>query len=158
MSDNGKIITLDYLDREAQLYKQAKNNIDENVKIVRKTLEKNTEKEVEAVQQAIINLNTKIEKIMETEFVKEKTHVIEQSEKQMIESIKRAAETFFKVSKVINDKEELSVEQKQAYKNKLYNKILDKFMTKEEKQIFNQIINTSGVPMIFMGGNSMIEY
>lgn len=158
MSDNGKIITLDYLDREAQLYKQAKNNIEENVKIVRKTLEKNTEKEVEAVQKAIKNLNTKIEKIMETEFVKEKTHKIEKSEKQMIESIKRAAETFFKVSKIINDKEELSVEQKHAYKNKLYNKILDKFMTKEEKKIFNQIINTSGIPMIFMGGNSMIEY
>ena len=42
---------------------------------------------------------------METAFVKEKTHTIEKSEKQMIESIKRAAETFFKVSKVINDKE-----------------------------------------------------
>ena len=63
---NKQIVSLDYLDREAQLFKQARSNIDSNVKIIRETIDKNTRNEVEAVEQAIKNLNNKVQKILET--------------------------------------------------------------------------------------------
>ena len=153
-----QIVNLNSLDREAQLYKQAKNNIDDNVKILRNTIDKNTKIEVEAVQDAIKNLNKKVERIMETNFVKEKTQLIERSEKQMIQSIKAAAETFFKVSQIIREKDGISEEHKHEYQKKLYDKILDKFMTTEEKEIFNNIVN-SGHLYNNLGSNSvsMIE-
>jgi len=148
------IITFNSLDREAQLYREAKSNIDTNVKVLRETIDKNTKQEVEAVQHAIKNLNQKVEKIMETDFVKEKTDSIERSEKQMIKSIKAGAETFFKVSKIIREKEGLSDEHKREYQKKLYNKILDKFMTPEEKEMFNRLVNSG--PILVMGGNQMV--
>ena len=42
---NKKLVNLDYLDREAQLFKQARTNIEENTKIVREAIEKNTKEE-----------------------------------------------------------------------------------------------------------------
>lgn len=154
MSDR-KIVSLDYLDREAQLFKQARNNIDSNVKIIRDTIDKNTRNEVEAVEQAIKNLNNKVQKILETDFIKEKTNIIEKSEEQMIKSSKLAAQTFFKVRKIIHEKDELTIQQKIQYENKLYEKILDKFMTPEEKELFNKIIKSSNI--IFMGDQKSIS-
>jgi predicted nucleic acid-binding protein len=146
-----KLVNFNNLDREAQLYREAKINIDENVKILRETIDTNTKPEVEAVQEAIKNLNKKVERIMETDFVKEKTQIIERSEKQMIQSITSAAETFFKVSQIIREKEGLSEDHKHEYQTKLYDKIIDKFMTKEEKEIFNKLVNSG---KIFMGRNN----
>lgn len=154
MSDR-KIVSLDYLDREAQLFKQARTDIDTNVKIIRETIDKNTRNEVEAVEQAIKNLNNKVQKILETDFIKEKTNIIEKSEEQMINSSKLAAQTFFKVRKIIHEKDELTIQQKIQYENKLYEKILDKFMTPEEKELFNKIIKSSNI--IFMGDQQSIS-
>lgn len=149
-----KLVNLDYLDREAALYKQAKSNIKENAKVLQETIDKHTKTEVEAVQKAIKNLNEKVDRIMKTDFVKEKTQIIEHSEKQMINSIKSAADTFFKVSKIINDKEGITPEMKKQYQDKLYNKILDKFMTKEEKELFNRLVNSG--PIMILGGDQML--
>ena len=154
MSDK-KLVNLDYLDREAQLFKQARNNIEENTKIVREAINKNTKKEVDAVEQAIKNLNAKVQKILDTDFVKEKTNIIEKSEEQMVKSSKLAAQTFFKVRKIIHSKEELTHEQKMQYEQKLYDKILDKFMTPQEKELFNRIIRSGNV--IFMGAPNSIN-
>jgi len=148
---NKQIVNLDYLDREAQLFKQARNNINENTKIVREAIDKHTKTEVEAVQNAILNLNKKVQQILETDFVKEKTELIEKSEEQMIKSSKLAAQTFFKVRKIIHEKQELTQEQKVQYEHKLYNKIIDKFMTPEEKELFNRIVRSGNV--ILMGGH-----
>tara|TARA_B100001027_G_C16175177_1_gene288855 strand:+ start:42 stop:533 length:492 start_codon:yes stop_codon:yes gene_type:complete len=156
---NKQMVNLDYLDREAQLFKQARSNIDENSKIVREVLDKNTKNEVEAVQTAIQNLNKKVQQILETDFVKEKTNLIEKSEEQMIKSSKLAAQTFFKVRKIIHEKQELTREQKMQYEQKLYDKILDKFMTPEEKDLFNRIVRSGNVILMSnpntIGGSQM---
>lgn len=146
---NKQIVNLDYLDREAQLFKTAKNSIEENSKIIRETIDKNTTQEVEAVQAAINNLNAKVEQIMKTDMIKEKTNIIEKSEEQMIKSTRVASETFFKVKKIIHEKPELTQEQKREYEKKLFDKILDKFMTKEEKIMFTNLINKQ--PVFRMG-------
>ena len=152
---NKKLVNLDYLDREAQLFKQARTNIEENTKIVREAIDKNTKEEVESVQTAIQNLNKKVQRILDTDFVKEKKNIIEKSEEQMIKSSKLAAQTFFKVRKIIHEKQELTQEQKIQYELKLYDKILDKFMTPEEKELFNRIVKSGNV--IFMGDNKRID-
>ena len=157
---SNKLVNLDYLDREAQLFKQARNNIDTNIKIVKEAIDKNTKNEVQAVEEAIKTLNTKVKKIMETDFIKQKTEIIEKSEEQMIKSSKMAAQTFFKVRTIIHQKNELSLEQKIQYEKKLYDKILDKFMTPKEKELFNRIVNSGNVFIMdntnsIAGGNSV---
>lgn len=149
------LVRFDNLDREAILFKEAKNNIEKNTKIIREAIDTNTKNEVQCVQTAIDNLNKKVQKIMETDFVKERSNIIEKSEVQMIKSTKMAAQTFFKVKKIIYDKEELTLEQKQKYEQTLLDKILDKFMTPEEKEMFNKFIKSGS---FIINSNRNIDY
>ena len=140
------------LDNQAAIYKQAKNNIKENAEVIQKAIDKNTEKELADVKKAIENLNNKVDKIMETEFVKARQENIEKSSKQMMHAIKEASNTFFKVRNVIRSKENLSREERIAYEEQLYGKIIDKFMTKEERELFERYIRSG--PIVMMGGPS----
>ena len=146
-----QIVNLNYLDREAAIYKQSKNDLVEYSKQVRDAVEQNTTKEVEEVEAAIKRLNEKVEKIMETNYVKERQQKIEEAQQQMMKSIKEASNTFFQVRNVIRSKENLTKEEKIQYEEKLFHKILDKFMTKEEKDLFTRIIMAG--PMLMIGGN-----
>ena len=145
-----QIVNLNYLDREAQLYKQSKNELVEYSKQVQQAVEQNTKQEVEEVEAAIKRLNEKVEKIMETNYVKERQQKIESAQQQMMKSIKEASNTFFQVRDVIRSKENLSDEEKFQYEEKLFHKILDKFMTKEEKDLFTRIISAG--PLLMLGG------
>ncbi len=145
-----QIVNLNYLDREAQIYKQSKNDLVEYSKQVHEAVEQNTKKEVEEVEEAIKRLNQKVEKIMETNYVKERQQKIEEAQQQMMKSIKEASNTFFQVREVIRSKDNLSDEEKYQYEDKLFNKILDKFMTKEEKELFTRIISAG--PILMLGG------
>lgn len=146
---NNVMVNWSTLDNQAALYKQAKNNIKENAEIIQKAIDKNTEKEKENVKKAIENLNNKVDKIMETEFVKARQENIERSSNQMMCAIKEATNTFFKVRKVIHSKENLTSEERALYEKQLYDKIIDKFMTKEERELFERFIRSG--PMILMG-------
>ena len=147
-----QIVNLNSLDREAAIYKQSKNNLIEYSKQVRDAVEQNTTKEVQEVEEAIKRLNEKVEKIMSTEYVKERQQKIEAAQLQMMKSIKEASNTFFQVRKVIRSKENLTADEKFQYEDKLFHKILDKFMTKEEKELFTKIIMAG--PMFMIGGPS----
>ena len=70
----------------------------------------------------------------------------------MMKSIKEASNTFFKVREVIRAKENLSQEEKVQYTDKLFHKILDKFMTEEEKELFTRIISAGPILMLGESG------
>ena len=146
-----QIVNLNYLDREAAVYKQSKNELIEYSKQVQNAVEQNTKKEVEEVEAAIKRLNEKVEKIMETDYIKERQQKIEAAQLQMMKSIKEASNTFFQVRNVIRSKENLSADEKFQYEEKLFHKILDKFMTKEEKDLFTRIIMAG--PLVMLGGS-----
>jgi len=78
---------------------------------------------------------------------------IKSSREQMLKSIEMASQAFFKVRTIILDKDSLNQEQKQQYIKKLYDKIIEKFMTAEEKKLFEQIIAGNGI--IIMNGNGI---
>jgi hypothetical protein len=151
-STNNQVINMDFLDREANLYRASKEVLKSNTETIDKAIKDNTKQEVEAVQNAIKTLNEKVDKIMETDYVKNKQKQIESSQKQMSESIKKASEAFFKVKTYILEKDGLTEEQKQQYIKKLYDKLMDKFMTKEEKMFFERLISGGGGLIIMNGG------
>jgi hypothetical protein len=151
-SNNRQVINMDFLDRESNLYRSSKETLKSNSETIDKTIKDNTKQEVEAVQNAIKILNEKVEKIMETDFVKDKQKQIESSQKQMSDSIKKASDAFFKVKTYILEKDGLTEEQKQQYIKKLYDKLMDKFMTKEEKMFFEKLISGGGGLIVMNGG------
>ena len=146
-----QLVNLNYLDREAEVYKASKNTLVNSSKEVQEAIERNTKKEVEEVEAAIKRLNEKVEAIMETEYVQERQKKIEAAQQQMMKSIKEASNTFFQVREVIRGKENLSDEEKKQYTDKLFHKILDKFMSKEEKELFTRIISAG--PILMLGGS-----
>jgi len=151
-SNNRQIMNMDFLDREANLYHSSKEILKSHTETIDKTIKDNTTKEVESVQNAIKVLNEKVEKIMETDFVKDKQKQIESSQKQMSESIKKASDAFFKVKTYILEKDGLTEEQRQQYIKKLYDKLMNKFMTKEEKMFFEKLVSGGGGLIVMNGG------
>jgi hypothetical protein len=151
-SNNRQIMNMDFLDREANLYHSSKEILKSHTETIDKTIKDNTTKEVESVQNAIKVLNEKVEKIMETDFVKDKQKQIESSQKQMSESIKKASDAFFKVKTYILEKDGLTAEQRQQYIKKLYDKLMNKFMTKEEKMFFEKLVSGGGGLIVMNGG------
>lgn len=149
---NNQLVNWNSLDNQATIYKQAKNNIKENAEVIQKAIDKNTEKELVDVKKAIENLNNKVDQIMKTDFVKSRQQNIERSSEQMMHAIREASNTFFKVREVIRSKENLSSEQRATYEKQLYEKIIDKFMTKEEREMFERLIRSG--PVVLMGGQS----
>ena len=149
---NNQLVNWNSLDNQAAIYKQAKNNIKENAEVIQKTIDKNTEKEMADVKKAIENLNNKVDQIMKTDFVKSRQQNIERSTEQMMHAIREASNTFFKVREVIRSKENISSEQRATYEKQLYEKIIDKFMTKEEREMFERLIRSG--PVVLMGGQS----
>lgn len=156
MSNENRVVNLDYLDREAAIYKNSKEQLKLNSEMIDKAIKDNTKKEVEDVQNAIKLLNEKVDKIMNTDFVKEKESNIKKSKEQMTKSIELASNSFFKVRKYILEKEGLTSEQKQEYIKKLYDKIIDKFMTKEERNLFERFILGNGIIIMGPGGMSQL--
>ena len=149
-SSSNQIVNFSYLDKEAELYKESKQSLTSNVKEIQAAIDNNTKEELKQVKDAIDNLNKKVERIMETNYIKDRKQRVEDAQKQMMKSIKEASNTFFQVREVIRGKENLSKEEKQKYEEKLFHKILDKFMSKEEKELFTRIISAG--PLLMLGG------
>ena len=146
-----QIVNLNYLDREAALFKRSKESLNTNAKQIQNAIESNTVEEVREVEEAIKRLNEKVESIMKTEYVTQRQQQIEDAQAQMMKSMKEAKETFYKVREVIRAKENLTEDEKRQYEDKLFNKILDKFLTEEEKNLFTKIISAG--PILMLGGS-----
>lgn len=152
-SSSNQIVNFSYLDKEAELYKESKQSLTTNVKEIQDAIDHNTKEELKQVQVAVDNLNKKVERIMKTNYIKDRKQRVEDAQKQMMKSIKEASNTFFQVRKVIRGKDNLSVKEKRQYEEKLFHKIVDKFMSKEEKELFTRIISAG--PLLMLGGGGI---
>lgn len=145
ISNNHQIVNLNKLDRAAEIYKVSSKTLKHNTSLIQKTIDSNTREEVKQVQEAINRLNKKVEQVMESEFIKDKKTKIIEAQKNMMDSIKEASKTFFQVKDVIMNKEHLTEEEKLQYTDKLFHKILDKFLSKEEKELFIKFIQAGPI-------------
>lgn len=144
------LVNLDFLEREAQTYCSAKEQFQQSAKNIDKTIIENTKEESENVQKAIDALNKKIESIMSEDIVKEEHNKMKESRKQMNTSINVGMSTFFKVRDIIR-KKGLSKDVERQMEDKLYKKIVSKFLTKEEIIMFERMVS-QGPIMIVPGG------
>lgn len=131
---------INFLEKEAALFKRARNNIDEAVIFIQTQVEENTKEERQAVQDAISNLNAKIKKVVESDEIKSKEKMIQEQNELIKKSVKIAMETYKNVKQIIDNNDTLSTEKKEEYCAKLYDKIISKFLTEKEKRIFQQMI------------------
>ena len=146
------ITRLDFLDREAALYKNARNKVEETSDFIQNQIDIGTKIEQEKVESAIKELNSKVQTIIDSKEVKEKEDLIKEQNEIIKKSIKVGFETYKKICKIIDEKPNLTLTQRNEYKKKLYDKLMDKFMTEKEKELFANLINMKGMPIVIMGG------
>ena len=141
-----------FLDRQAALYKNAQNTIEETSNFIQDKIDNNTKEERKKVEQSIKELNDKVKTIIESKEIKDKEDLIKENNEIIKKSIKIGFETYKKICKIIDEKPNITNQQKIEYKKKLYEKILDKFMTEKEKELFTNLINLKGMPIMIVGG------
>lgn len=154
---DNQLTKLDFLDKQAAIFKNSKQNLENNTKQIHDIVTQNTKKEVEDVQKALDILNKKLELIMKSDVIKEKKASIEEDHKKMKLSIEVAANTFFKIRKMLYEKN-LTREQRLDYEKKVYNKIISKFLTQKEIDEFEQLIRMAPVMMLGNSNNKSILY
>ena len=147
---NMSLTNFNFLDREAALYKASKEKMEENAKFIQKSIDDNTKREKQAVEDAIKALNNKLDQIMEHEEIKKAQNNIEEADKQMTTSVDTAVKAYFNIKKKINEMD-MENEKKREYCNKVYKKIIGKFLSEEEIALFERMISM-GPMMITPGG------
>jgi len=144
------LVNMDFLDREAQLYKKAKQELEQSSLNIQTTIKNNTKEESDAVQRAIDILNKKVEYILNEDTVKDEQKKIEKSQEQMDISINTGVKTFFKIRDIIRSKN-LGDKQTQTMEKKAYDKIISKFLTQNEIDMFERMISMGPI-MVMPGG------
>ena len=140
----------------SQEYHQAKNNLERIDKYISKTIEDNTVNELNALKKATENYNKKIESILESSQMKKIENEAKKNYETIKKSIKIAFETYKKVKQIIYDKKDLTLEEKKEYEKKLYQKLMDKFMTDEEKKIFEKIMTMQNENIIVLSPKTIM--
>ena len=154
---SNQLANLDFLNKEAEIYKQNKSNLQSLSKNMQETLVSNTKKEMDEVQQAINRLNQKIESLMDSDEIKDQKKAMEQCHKRMSLSIDLAAKAFFKIRNLIYEKENIDIEKKKVYEKKIYEKIISKFLTKEEIEEFERLIKNNSIIIVPSRHNNLID-
>jgi small-conductance mechanosensitive channel len=154
---SNQLVNLDFLNKEAEIYKQNKSHLQSLSKNMQDTLVNNTKQEMDEVQQAINRLNQKIETLMNSDEIKGQKQAIESCHKRMSLSIDLAAKTFFKIRNLIYEKKNLDIEKKKEYEKKVYEKIISKFLTKEEIEEFERLINNNSIVIVPSRHNNLID-
>ena len=154
---SSQLTNFDFLNKEAQIYKENKEQLQSLTKNMQESLVTNTKKEMEEVQQAINRLNQKIETLMNTEDIQQQKQQIDKCHNRMSLSIDLAAKAFFKIRNLIYSKENLAIDKKKEYEKKIYEKIISKFLTKEEIEEFERLINNNSILIVPSRHSNLID-
>lgn len=141
------LVNFNELDQYANKYKSARTNLEENAKKIQLTIENQTKKETEEVQAAIDRLNAKVKDILETDEVKAIETEIKNSQQQIDNSLKYAYGLFMKIKKIIEHKIEC-VEKRKEYEQKLIDRIIERFLSPEEIEMFKNMIKYGNIMVV----------
>jgi hypothetical protein len=135
------ITTLEYYDKQGKVFKNAKTQLEHSSKKIRQTIVDNTKPEFDELQKALDRYNAKVTKIMESDYIKRENKKMLLAKQDMIDSFKKAANHYFNERDKIFKNPDFSSKEKRHLDSKLYNAILNSFLTNEEREEFENMIN-----------------
>ena len=143
------------LDKAGIAYKEAKLNLEKSEAYIQKKIENEAHQEKLNIEKAISDYNNKIKQILDSDDIRSREREMAKHNEVMKKSIKIAFETYTKVKEIIYNKDNLSDNDKREYEKKLYDKIIDKFMSEEEKELFKQLMKRGNVIIVNGMNNPM---
>ena len=129
-------------------YKKHNGRVKKSIKKINDTIELETKVEKKNLEEAVNKFQTKVKKVMDREDIKiEQTNVIK-SKTKMVKALNAAVKRFFKRREQVYDNEELSPQSKKKKELEIYNKMLSKFFTEEEREEFENMVRNNMVVML----------
>ena len=138
------------LDQVAQNYKQSKSNLESIDTYISNKIETETKNERDTLNKAIKDYNSKVQSVLQSDDIKSQEEKIKKDTDIIKNSMKVAFECYKNVREIIYSKTDLSDSEKLEYEKKLYEKIMDKFMTQKEKDMFKHLMKNGNI--IIMSG------
>ena len=142
------------LDQVAQNYKQSKSTLESIDTYISDKIETETKHERNKLDQAIKEYNSKVHTVLQSADIKSQEEKIKKETDIIKNSMKVAFECYKKVREIIYSKTDLSDSDKLEYEKKLYEKIMDKFMTQKEKDLFKQLMGSGNIILMNAPNNS----
>ena len=131
-------------------YQQNKAQMRVSQEKIDKAIKDNTQEERRRVEEAIENLNKKVDRILQTPQIKNEKEKFEQSSKMMYISLQKAMESFHQCKKMILDRQDIPNNKKQECIRVMYQKLMNKLISKEEMNQFQSMFGN----VIFVGPSS----
>ena len=140
--NNNKLVSRNF-DLNCVKFRESKEMIKKSENFIINTIKSNTTKEVETLNNAIKQLNNKVEMIMKTPQVVKEKEKIEEGEKVLKLTLKHAMEIFEDAKNKILEDTKLTDVQKKLYLEKLQIKLMEKLYSPEEIAQFKKILSNT---------------
>tara|TARA_B100000963_G_C22624873_1_gene671811 strand:- start:561 stop:1061 length:501 start_codon:yes stop_codon:yes gene_type:complete len=129
-------------------YRKHNGRAKKAIKKINEVVETETKVERKNLEDAVNKYHNKVKTVLDRQDVKEEQIQLLKSKAKMNKALTAAVKRFFKKREILYAHEELSVQAKKKKELELYNKMLNKFFTEEERVEFEQMIRNNMVVML----------
>ena len=143
---NSQIIELgDHLSTKqlGEYYRKNSAKSKNSIKKINSKIEKETKVERKNLEKAINKYQTKVKEVINsTEIKQEQTNLIK-SKTEMAKALNTAVKKFFKKRKMLYEMDGISTQAKKKKEVEIYNKMLERFFTEEEREEFENMVKNN---------------
>jgi len=129
-------------------YRKHNGRAKKSIKKINEVVETETKVERANLEDAVNKYQNKVKTVLDRQDVKEEQIQLLKSKAKMNKALTAAVKRFFKKREELYSHEELSQQAKKKKELELYNKMLNKFFTEEEREEFEKMIRNNMVVML----------
>jgi hypothetical protein len=129
-------------------YRKHSGRAKNSIKKINEVVESETKVERKNLEVAANKYQNKIKTVLDRQDIKEEQVHLLQSKVKMNKALNAATKRFFKKREVLYEMDDISVQAKKKKEHELYNKMLNKFFTEEEKVEFERMIRNNMAVML----------
>jgi len=129
-------------------YRKHNGRAKKSIKKINDVVETETKVERANLEDAVNKYQNKVKTVLDRQEIKEEQVQLLKSKVKMNKALSAAVKRFFKKREVLYEHEELSTQAKKKKELELYNKMLNKFFSEEEREEFEKMIRNNMVVML----------
>ena len=126
-------------------YRKHNKKVKEKIRRIKETVENETKPQKEKLNKAFIEYKDAVKRVLNRDDIKQTSKSIQDSQIKMKKAINSAAKRFFNKRRQIYENQELSTQKKKKMELEVYNKMLKKFFSDEDRKEFESMIRNNMV-------------
>ena len=126
-------------------YRKHNKKVKEKIRRIKETVENETKPQKEKLNKAFIEYKDAVKRVLNRDDIRQTSRSIQDSQIKMKKAINSAAKRFFNKRRQIYENQELSTQKKKKMELEVYNKMLKKFFSDEDRKEFESMIRNNMV-------------